>query len=561
MATRELVIDQWAALSYKPGWSSGHGVWTAPLWVGEDNKRRIDAYMLLASYVENTAREWLDISDDGKRLQHREYGDASLIVETVVAAILGVEPKIFVEGAVPPPNAPKDEKADARAVLVNTWLKDWDDKERPFLSITEFEEDAVGLGDGIIIVSWDSLKGRPTLDAYDPGFYFPVLDDANPREYPTKIHIAWEFEVSQPNGEKNKFIRRITYQLTNLPAARTLPWNTEPTDVTCLLTNLVVPVPGEERFSVDALSLSDARYELNADGVEIRDLDLNIDFIPILHMPNTIARKQHFGKSSLALILQLLDELASIDTDLALSARTTGFPPVSVDGTLQAGADGRTIDTYGPGTVFSGKVNVVDTSTSLDALLKYLDAILKRLSVNGRLPETVLGRGKPTDFKSGYDRSLSFGPMISMIRKMRMVRDEKYPLLFKFVCRFAMQNGEITAGDLPRMRLAFGRFLPQDRQNVVETVRTLLESHAISVVTAVRMLMEEGGLPIEDAVQEILDIQAGDFAGAQELHNATGSKILASEYLQLELPKGEVLDDSTAGNPTVSPKKPPAPKP
>jgi hypothetical protein len=541
VARRAVIIDQWAPLSYKPIVEAGKIPIDLPTWVGSEHVRRLRAYAVLACYRENIAREWLNIDDDEKRRQHREYGDASLIIETIVAAILGVDPKIMVEGAVAPANAPQaDRQPDPRAVIVQEWLREWEYAERPMLAITEYEEDAVGLGDGVLVVSWDGRKSRPIVEAYDPEFYFPILDDGNPRAYPERVHIAWEFEEHNPiTGQDDKFIRRMTWELIESEPFD-VPWSDQPATQQCYMTNVVVPYPGQDTTDVDTLSLAGARYEVNADGLEIRDLPLKIDFIPIVHMPNTIARKQHFGRSSLALVLQLLDELAAADTDLALSARTTGFPPVSVDGQLQTGTDGRTIDSYGPGTVFSGKVDVVDTSASLDALLKYIDFLLKRLSVNSRLPETVLGRGKPTDFKSGYDRSLSFGPMISMIRKMRMVRSEKYPLVFKFVLRLAQLAGEIEAGDLPRTTLEFGRFLPQDRQQVIEAVRTLLEAHAISTVTAVVMLAEEGGLPITDPLNEVTNIQAEDFPGAVALRNATQSVRLAAEYLQLELTEEEL---------------------
>lgn len=545
MPQKTLVIDQWAAASYKPGFTESGAIWTAPNWVGEDHHRRLQAYTLLASYLENVAREWLETADEETRSQRREYGDPNLIVETIVAAILGEDVRIHVEGEEgepqdgnEPSGAPLPNKVDPKVQAILDWIEKWEDAERPILSVIETEEDAVGLGDGVYVISWDGEKKRPTVTPYDPGFYFPVLDDANVRDFPHRVHIAWEFEKDRGGveaGTKDTMVRRITWELKDVPAY-SVPWSTEQVTKSCFLTNLTMKVPDENSRDVDTFDVSGATYETNADGQELNELDLKIDFIPVVHMPNTIARKKTYGRSSLLMVLQILDEIAATDTDLALSARTTGFPPLGVEGTLSTGEDGHTITTYGPGTVLSGKIYAVDTSTSLDALLKYIEHLLKRLSVNTRIPETILGRGKPSDYTSGYDRSLSFGPLKAMVTKMRQVRDEKYPLVFKFVLRFAQQAGEIKPGELPKTTLLFGRFLPQERQTIVEMVMKLLEAKAISRLTAVRMLIEEAGIPETDAIREVAEIQTTDFDGAKDLAEATGSANLAAEYLQLELP-------------------------
>ncbi|MFJ5534004.1 hypothetical protein [Streptomyces sp. NPDC093261] len=53
-----------------------------------------------------------------------------------------------------------------------------------------------------------------------------------------------------------------------------------------------------------------------------------VDFIPVVHIPNTIPDVgEHWGKSTLATVLQLLDELAATDTDSASASATTGTPP------------------------------------------------------------------------------------------------------------------------------------------------------------------------------------------------------------------------------------------
>lgn len=536
---RGLIIDNWSALDYKRPFRDARGSpWLAPSWVDEDNHRRLEAYKLLAAYLENASRAYLDEADETKRNERREYGDPQLIVETIVASVLGRDPEIRVDGA----DEEDDEgnPVDALAATLQEWFDDWADAERPLLTIIEAEEDAVGLGDGVFVISYDAVRGRPTVACYDPGFYFPVLDPASTRDFPVRVHVAWEYEKELvTTGKKQSYVRRITWELVTLTddGAQRLPWNADATGVTCLMSDGTWLINEMGTRKVDDLDPDKAVYEVNADGDEVRDLDLGIDFIPVVHLPNTVARKAHFGKSSLQYVLQVLDELQAADTDLALTARTVGFPPIGVKGKLAVGSDGKTVTSYGPGTVFEGDVSVVDTSRSLDALLKLTDQLLKRLSANTRLPETTLGRVNPGEVASGFLMSLSFGPLEAMVTKMRLIRDEKYPLLLKMIARLAMQAGLVTpTAELPAVRLEFGRYLPANTAELITQVKELLTARAISTLTAVTML-QQGGLPIDDAQAEVERIEHENAEAAKLIADATGSEDLAAEYLGLELPE------------------------
>lgn len=538
MTLRARIIDTWTALTYKKRWTD----WQAPHWTGQENFRRLQAYTLLQSYRDNVASEYLDTEDEDKRENRREYGDVETIIETIVDALLGEDVTIAVWGA-----GFDGDLADPQADALQEWFDEWDDKERPILTIIEGEGDCVGLGDTCYVVGYDSTKGRPTITVYDPGHYFPVLDQSDPREYPSRVHIAWQYDLITPDGTET-FIRRITWQLVTVDAVRSYPWNAEGSSITCLMTDATWNLKELDRRSVDDFNPSAAVYATNADGNEVRDLDLNCDFIPVVHVPNTTSRKEHFGRAVVTKVLQLLDELQAADTDLALTARTTGFPPIGVTGYLETTEDGRTVTTYGPGTVLQGKVEVVDTSSSLDALLKYIDHLLKRLSTNIRLPESALGR---VDFSSniaGITVSLTFGPLVAMIRRMRLAREEKYPILFKFVARFAMQAGLIDKNtDLPKVSIHFGTFLPADRQGRIAEVRDLFKEGLVSRLTAIKMLVEDAGMEIDDAEAEVLAIEHDDFTGAKILADALESPEPAAEYLGRKLP--------------AAPVQPPAPPP
>jgi len=266
---------------------------------------------------------------------------------------------------------------------------------------------------------------------------------------------------------------------------------------------------------------------------------MNIDFIPVVHVPNTVSLQQHFGTSVLAPVMQILDDVQGTDTDLQAAAATTGTPPIAV-----TGRPGQTENqtSYGPGLIFyvgDGSATVLDTSQSLDALLKLKDALLERLSVNSRTPEALLGRVKPNEVPSGIAMTLSFAPHTGLINEMRLVRKEKYRLLFKFVLRM-MGKPDTVAVDW-----VLGSFLPADRQEAMTMVVQLLGAKAISLETAVQLLAESG-IPIDSWVNEIARIEARDVDTAMNLMSLTGDPNTGLSYLGLPPVEGvpDMMDDT-----------------
>jgi hypothetical protein len=160
---------------------------------------------------------------------------------------------------------------------------------------------------------------------------------------------------------------------------------------------------------------------------------------------------------------------------------------------------------------------------------------------------------------------LAFGPFRSLIRDMRLVRNEKYPLVFKMVQRLAMvgaagrsgasiPTGALEKGDVLTVEAAFGQFLPSDQSEVIKAVKELLAAHAISRETALRWL-HDAGVPIDDDMQSELDAIAGvDFEGAKALADATGSEEMAARYVGRE----DELEAPTAAA-EVPPPEPPTP--
>lgn len=575
MTTREdLVFDAWTSLSFKRVLGNKRDAqhdWMAPRWVG-DHARRLTAYKILQGYQDNAARHFLTTQDEDRKDAFREYGDAALVVETIVSALMGETQHVITDGAAEF-DATRDENApDAvAAVEFQTWMRELMATERFPLKMIESERNSVGLGDGVYAWGWSPDKKRPRLRVYDPGFYFPVLDDGNEDDYPTKCHIAWELETDDHPAKK--VIRRITYEIGYAvdvegdAELRIYPWNTEPTFWTCYMTDATWTIPQGGPQTVEDLAGATADFEMFQDPdtgewLPWDHIDIGLDFIPVVHVPNTISILNHYGKSSVATVLQVLDDIANADTDLNLASATTGTPPVSLSGTVI----GETKPSYKPGEVWqlgeNGKMDVMDTSRALDALLKYVEALLSRLSINSRLPESIMGRVKPSEVPSGIALALSFGPLVSMIAQMRLVRAEKYPLLMKFGHRIALAaqaRGDIT--DVPvewiPTSVQFGSFLPNDVKMVVDMVVALLTSDppAISIETAVRMLTI-AGVPIEDAVAEVARITGRDFAGAVDLAEATKDPVAVFEYLGREASDPELLKPEEKAPPEPDPAAP-----
>lgn len=521
-----IFLDSWSYLDYKEvfGYRTQAGAQLIPSWVGPYNFRRLQAYIILESYCRNVAHLWLRHPIDEAAYSRREYGDPSTIVNQILASLIGDQQTVSM------PMAEGDDAEDA-ALEVMDVLQAWMQNESVVLKIIECERHAVKLGDGVYVLGWDADKERPRLRVYNPGFYFPVLDEHSEEEFPNKVHIAWEFE--EPNdyaaNKVIKKVRRKTWELVTIPdgTTRLYPWNLKPSNQTVLYTDatwLLENSAGE----IEDLDPYKATYDDN-------QRDLEIDFIPVVHIPCFVSDsgEEHFGKSALAEVLQIFDDLVATDTDLQAASATTGTPPIALSGASAPKDDDGNIRSYGPGTVWEtgdGTATVIDTSHSLDALTQYKNDLLSRLAVNSHVPEALLGRIKPNEVPSGISLTLSFAPHTSMIREMRLIRTAKYAKLLKFAQRLFLQNGDIS--DVYDSTIKFGSFLPADRSEALTLVTGLLTAKAISLETAIRILME-AGFPIDNAAEEIQDITENDFAAADLLLTVTGDIQLVRKRLGL----------------------------
>ncbi|MER6249369.1 hypothetical protein [Streptomyces griseorubiginosus] len=596
MGLREVAIHAWGWLRYKPVYTDDLGMpnrrafpEAAAMWVPEEDQKRLAAYKVLAAYDNNQAAELAAISAGPSARDRREFGDPSVFVDSTMAHVLGREQTITVPGAEHDGDTPTPDQA--MAARVQELLRDWAEAELFGMRLQQCERKAVCLGDGVYRVAWDPGRTRPTLRVHDPGFYFPVIgEDDDGGEYPTRVHFAWELPENTQRGLKRR-IRRITYELDWIRPAtgsgvdedgravraplptepadpataqaaeadeppppltpgdlynpatgaitRQYAWNDEPSYVTCYLTDatwLIEDIKGP--VDVDSLPLSKATFATRGDGEVLDHLDLLIDFVPVVHLPNTVPpAEEHWGQSTLGKVLQVFDELAGSDTDSSRASATTGAPILGVSGkavNVQQRYD------VAPGKVFvlgeGGNITTVDTSKNLAELRDHVHDLQDRAANTARLPAVALGTINPSEVPSGYALQISLGPLDALVASMRLARDHKYTLLLKMVQRLYLAGQHPDwAGVTPQpARLVFGPYTPTDKQAVLDQVTNGVDKGVLSLETGVKMLME-AGFPIDDAAEEITRIQARQFEKARALADATGDSGAVGDFLNLDL--------------------------
>ncbi|MGW4042233.1 hypothetical protein [Streptomyces sp. NPDC004721] len=277
-----------------------------------------------------------------------------------------------------------------------------------------------------------------------------------------------------------------------------------------------------------------ATYRVRSDGQVLDRLDLMADFIPMVHIPNSIPDVgEHWGKSTLATVLQLLDELAATDTDSASASATTGTPIIALAGAhlpidrstgqpmpvrVEAGSVWQLSD--------QGRMDTLDTSAQLAELRERIDHLMDRLASNTRLTTAGIGSLDPAKVPSGYALQLALSPLDSLVGAMRLARNHKYQLPLRMVQRLHQAGQVWPAGESLPARLVWGAHTPTDRASVLKDVTAGYVGGVFSLETAVRML-QEAGYPIDDVAKEIARIQKWAFDQAARLADATGDNSAA----------------------------------
>lgn len=601
-ATPPIIVDQYAPLSHKEiVGRAGHTIHRAgilPSWVPPEDRRRLNAYLVRASYTANVARYLLPDGTNDKQMRgHREYGDIDLLVQRVRAAVLGDEWSIVADGAdddllagpdLPDrPEAPTGDDPIARRiydVAIAAWndhaeqafdewaarveaqplarerqrqAREWAESHQLAARLLEAETDAVSLGDGVLVL-WPQAGDWPLVTAHDPGFYFPELDDDAANEFPATVHLAWAFDHHGPDGTEVR-VRRMTWELRSLASlrvgedgewtalgdgesfdedgqvGRSMPWHgdgDDPSTVACWFVDAVwrqADLLGRNERHPEVDPFSEEPVEWINTGE-----DLRIDFIPVVHLPNTPTGQAHFGRSIIDNVAQVADDVAQVDNLTMSAASYIGDPTIGVSG-VKVGENAAVM----PGRVFElgekGRMDVLDLSGGVDKLGALAERLQDRLWQNGGVPREVIGRALDANM-SGVALALRLAPFAQLIAAMRIGRENKDRLVPRFAVKMAMASEAIEGGPVGELRIVRGGFLPTDKQQTVEMVSAALGARAISTTTAVGLLVS-AGVAIDDAAAEVARIRSEDAETAEQIAAATGSEQLAAEWLGVELPE------------------------
>ncbi len=156
-----------------------------------------------------------------------------------------------------------------------------------------------------------------------------------------------------------------------------------------------------------------AHYATSPTGEVLDHLDLMLDFIPVIHVPNSVPdAEEHWGTSSLAKVLQIFDEISGTDTDTAKASATTGSPLITVSGRPASGKQGQM--TIAPGKAHRGRRRQTHGRPGHIPMLAELrnqrEALSERAATIARLPAVTLGTVNPSEVPSGYALEISLGP-------------------------------------------------------------------------------------------------------------------------------------------------------
>ncbi|MGW1786950.1 hypothetical protein ACWCQQ_49065 [Streptomyces sp. NPDC002143] len=312
-------------------------------------------------------------------------------------------------------------------------------------------------GDGVYTLVWEPSERRVLLRTYDPGWYFPEWDEGeqDAQEYPQRVHFAWELPADPVRGLRDP-VRRITYELGPIGPAtasgqarggravreqvagadgypvltvgdtldlrtgtvsRTYPWAPgRPSSTTCYLTDAEWLLEDlGSAHDVFSLPADKAAHRVRSDGQVLDRLDLMVDFIPVVHVPNSIPDAgEHWGRPTPATVLRLLDELQATDTDKASASSTTGTPIVALAGArlpidrstgqpppvrVEAGTVWQPAD--------NGRMDTLDTSAQLAELRSRVDHLLDRPASN---------------VDTECDAGVATGPFLRTGRRARLTR-------------------------------------------------------------------------------------------------------------------------------------------
>jgi hypothetical protein len=422
-----------------------------------------------------------------------EYGDAALVIDTLRDALIGSS-GIKLTAADIETN-PATRKRIER-------LRKWWKAELMDTKIFENETNCAALGDSVYRLRWSKKVGKKAtvkVDTFDPGFFFPVFDEDDDL---IKVYLAWEETVLLGNGEDEVRIYKETYELIDGVCYVTAGWYRHERSDT----------KSDLEYSLSDLELIEYKY----DGDTPYDhISLEIDFIPIVYIPNISVQGEPFGKSDLSVVVDLLGEVANSNTDMAANTSLLGSPPLVIKSDSSYGSDSddgeAQIATVGPGQVIEvgpqGDAHLLDVSEMNTALDQYLKKLDQKLYENTRATKLAAGKMEGSVIPSGISLRLMQNPLVQKTLPKRLLRSYKLSLMMKFVQKMFLAYGSADDRlyldpDNTEVDVEFGDIFPTDRTQAVNDLAMAYTSGFLSLETVVRACVKYG-IDIDDVKAEV----------------------------------------------------------
>lgn len=459
-------------------------------WVPPEDRRRLLAYRYYSAYYHNFSQA-LRANPPDPENPLVEGGDAQLICDTFADAVIGdqfiIEPANMVD------NQGREEPELRKQLdLINTFRE----KEMLDLQILSNEINASVNGDGVIKLRWSERKGRPKIQPLPPDSFFPELDENDDW---TRVHIAWEERMN--NGVDTR-VYKETYEFDDEGKVR--------------CTAGYYKHKRKTKGSLEDLELEG--YTKNERGEEVNFLDLGIDFIPIIHVPNILIGGEIFGVSDLKPVIQLLDEQINAQSSGATNAEYLGDATLLVEGE-DTGKEPEI--PHAGGIFFSGapgnRIGLLDTSPMNKAVLEWLDYLESKIFRNSGITEVAIGKVAGNEIPSGVALQILQHRFLRKIYQKRLIREAKYSKMTKFVMRFYRAFGNSDQkSDNEEFQIGFGNVLPIDRRELIEEITLAVNSGIMTKETAINLFRTMTGweIPEDEADRLTKEEQtAGIFGG------------------------------------------------
>jgi hypothetical protein len=468
-------------------------------WIPQEHERRLKAYELLEAFYYNYSRDYRFSPESGDTSHNDdifEAGDASWLCRKIKAKLFGDGMTIAMEmpdelkGLKETDQAAEGAQKNAAPLLAlqtslsarEDYIKRWWKDNNIFLSIDENETLCSYLGDCAYLIEWvKEIKngaevGLPGLRTYDPGFVFPFYNcndkslEDNSTPVKDRVIIAWQ-ETSKAiadNVGQDQFfiIFRDIYEL-RVDAAGAKK---------CFRKSGYYKY--DASTEIDLLNLVDDNLLNEKDKAWV---DLGIDFMPVVCIPNITVQGHDFGLSNMHFLIGILDAIINADTDIKKNSEKLGGASVFVSGKdISLARDPVTKQpkaiSIQPNTIYplgeGGDATLLDTANMQKAILDTKSVLEKKLLRNSNITEIGAGAIDVQQL-STLSIKILMQPLLDMINPMRDQRNRYYSTIFFYVQRLfqifgTMEEKAIFADPLYDFFLKWGKILPDDDKAKLE---------------------------------------------------------------------------------------------